>query len=354
MKRAIEQLVLAPLAITIVTNNFPQGRQFLFVSEREGKLKVDFVDPEAPKTNWKKKAEQVKAQKVAAETTTLNQIIIRPLGKLSEREAIIREWKELDERVVSGKLDSVKDALMQQMAGANFWEDEERFDVLNSIEYLDRFQYSFTSLSSLIDRILDEDNPSLSYPADLLKSIAERLRLLKIAHTAFENHELQDCFLKIEVSDLDVEDELKREVLELQQNMYTNWAKIRRMHVKVIHSSTAEKSSVVLWFGGYGARQLLEDENGLHVWETKTESAENVQGKTKRARLRVVTYPYEGATNDNAALSAAYETLAATHQIRTQIVRTYKRGKKGFVKDHLKHWKTARIDFILKGNFDLM
>src|SRR4030095_88095 len=50
LKRAVERYLLAPLSLTIVNHQFPEGDQFLFVrSSADGNsLDVQFVDPDAP------------------------------------------------------------------------------------------------------------------------------------------------------------------------------------------------------------------------------------------------------------------------------------------------------------------
>ena len=354
MKRAIEQLVLAPLAITIVTNNFPEGDQFLFVSERDGQLKVDFVDPEEPKQNWKEKANKIKSQQMAAETMTLKQIINQPQGKLSEREVIIRDWKTLEDSVTNSALDKTKEKLMAHMAENGFWENEDRFDIMSDIEYLDRFQYSYTSLGSLMERIVGEEKTKLSYPANLLKSIAERLRLLKISHEAFKNDEMQDCFLEIKPTEVASNANETAQFLDRQKNLYYNWGKARRMQVRLIHD-IQKNGNVVFWFGGFGARQILKNENGLHIWESPKENAKKeIKTKVNRYRFRVITYPVEGLSGDNKTLEEAFKALQVKTQSASEIIRTYKIGDKSLVKDHKSGWKTARLDFILKGNFDLM
>src|SRR5262249_2113764 len=50
LKRAIDQLVLAPLAATMVEHRFPQGDQFLFVRSNGKAIEVEFVDPDAEPT----------------------------------------------------------------------------------------------------------------------------------------------------------------------------------------------------------------------------------------------------------------------------------------------------------------
>src|SRR6202000_2240304 len=47
LKRAIDQLLLAPLAATLVEHRFPEGDQFLFVRANGKEIEVEFVDPDA-------------------------------------------------------------------------------------------------------------------------------------------------------------------------------------------------------------------------------------------------------------------------------------------------------------------
>src|SRR5205085_271667 len=47
LKRAVERYLLAPLATAIVSQTFPEGERFLFVSARQNRIEVRFVDPDA-------------------------------------------------------------------------------------------------------------------------------------------------------------------------------------------------------------------------------------------------------------------------------------------------------------------
>ena len=47
LKRAIERHLLAPLASAIVSRSFPEGDQFLFITARDDRIEVTFVDPDA-------------------------------------------------------------------------------------------------------------------------------------------------------------------------------------------------------------------------------------------------------------------------------------------------------------------
>ena len=47
LKRAVERYLLAPLAAAIVSRSFPEGDQFLFISARDDRIDVTFVDPDA-------------------------------------------------------------------------------------------------------------------------------------------------------------------------------------------------------------------------------------------------------------------------------------------------------------------
>src|SRR5690606_20737706 len=44
LRRAIDEHVLAPIAMTIVENRFPEGDQFLFVRGATDRIEVEFVD----------------------------------------------------------------------------------------------------------------------------------------------------------------------------------------------------------------------------------------------------------------------------------------------------------------------
>jgi ATP-dependent Clp protease ATP-binding subunit ClpC len=79
LRRAIDQHVLAPIAMTIVEHRFPQGDQFLFVRGDGSGIQVEFVDPDAPVAGLEPAAPAPGALSYAP-------IMLAPAGSAAERE----------------------------------------------------------------------------------------------------------------------------------------------------------------------------------------------------------------------------------------------------------------------------
>ena len=348
MKRAIEEMLLAPLALTIVNHNFPEGDQFLFVRQHGNSLKVDFVDPEAPKTNWKGKAQKVKSQQAKADELTLNKIILDAKGLLSEREAIRREWETFEKEVANAALESTKDELMEELSSTDFWSRDDRHLTLGDIEFIDRFQHSYSTLQSLMERIADEGKPKLQFPADLLQRIADRLRLMQLALGAYLDEQAQDCYLCLSINDDDVDGEAASAFMDRLKSMYKHWAGRCKMHVKKVHES---KGEVAFLITGFGANQILQHETGIHVWNTPAAKA----GDTDRIRIRVNCISCENPATELADQSKQFQALRKEQsQAITAIARSYREAPKKLVKDHIAGWRSGRLQVIMNGMFDLM
>mgnify|MGYP001799390235 CR=1 FL=1 len=356
MKRAIEELLLAPLALTIVNHNFPKGDQFLFVREHHGKLKVDFVDPEMPEKDWQQEAQKVASEQQKSENTTLNQIIFDPLGKLREKEVIGREWDMLTQLIDQQQLGETKDDLMAQMGQPDFWTSEERFEVMSDIEFIDRFMNSYSTLSSTWERIADSEKPQLAYPSELLQRLANKLRLLKLSMKAYVENEYQECFLIIKPSEEDLTKPRIQHFVDQQVKMYKAWGRQRGMVVKHLETENNNKVHHYL-VTGFAARQILEQETGLHVWEEgKMQKTGNDQPqKTQRYRIGVDCIPCpKVSANASELMEVLKSEMNGSTEHDKKLLRSYKFGKQSMIKDHVNNWQSTKTDQILSGNFDLM
>ena len=341
----------------IVNHNFPKGDQFLFVREHQGKLKVDFVDPETPHIDWKQQAKKAESEQKKAENLTLEQIILDPKGKLREKEAIRKEWEVLTELLKQKDLEKIKEELMLQMAVPEFWSDPERFEVMSDVEFIDRYMHSYSNLQSLMERISDTEKLKLEYPAELLQRIANRLRLLKLAINAYVDNEYQECFLTLEANEEDKSKPTMQEHFENQLKIYQRWAQNRRMTIRYILKDTEQQFRVQMLVTGFAARQLLAKESGLHIWETasKKQAYKDQKSKTIRYRIQVISVPCPKPSDDIAELKKILkEQVKDEIPTEMKLVRTYKTTSTPMIKDHLSSWQTTKIDQILGGNWDLM
>ncbi|HEY0079185.1 MAG TPA: AAA family ATPase, partial [Pyrinomonadaceae bacterium] len=88
LKRAVERYLLAPLSMTIVNHQFPEGDQFLFVSSSAdgGSLDVQFVDPDAPARDEVvvEEFEELSLDEEAARELRLEAVALDPKGTPEE------------------------------------------------------------------------------------------------------------------------------------------------------------------------------------------------------------------------------------------------------------------------------
>ncbi|MGB3464663.1 MAG: PCRF domain-containing protein, partial [Cyclobacteriaceae bacterium] len=314
-----------------------------------------------PNIDWKQQAQKVESEQEKAKEFTLEQIILDPKGKLSEKELIGLEWENLTNAIEQHQLKDEKEALMLQMAAPDFWSDDDRFDVMSDVEFIDRLLHSYGNLASLLDRISNADKPRLEYPANLLQRIADHLRLLKLALKAYTDNEYQECFLLIEANEEDTGKTDISMLFDQQVGMYEKWIRNRRMSVRYIRKSDAAHLHTTLLVTGFAARQLLSKESGLHIWETYhlkggSKTKKNEQNlKTIRHRINVSCIPCKKPSDDMETLKKALKRqLKEQPAEERNLVRTYKLAPKTVVKDHVAGWQTTKIDQVLGGNFDLL
>lgn len=344
MKRAIEQHLLAPLAITIVNHSFPEGDQFLFVSKGKEGLAVDFVDPDEPDISWAEKQEIIRNQKEKAKTIDFGEIIYKPKGILAEFELLRKEKEKLDSAVQEMELAERKEELMSEMSSRGFWESEERYDVLAETEFLDRFLATLESTGNLFERISDTEKIRVTYDPKLVKKLAERIYLLQNALIAYENDNPQDAYIKViyEPASADYGEKLVR--------MYTEWCRKRGMEHSVFTGITDRpENSIIIAVSGFGAHEILKCESGIHLFEVVETKQKTMQKIT--VHVHIIPRPtgdYRMEVNE-AMLDKRYNE--AEH---TGIVRRYRFSSSPVIKDNKRGWQTGKLDRVFGGDFDLI
>ena len=68
-----------------------------------------------------------------------------------------------------------EDSLLLEMSKPAFWQDENRFNVMESVEFLDRFETALKTAESLYDRLNATNKKRSTYRSDMLKNLAERI-----------------------------------------------------------------------------------------------------------------------------------------------------------------------------------
>jgi len=290
LKRAVERHVLAPLAMAIVERRFPEGDQFLFIGARDGRIHVEFVDPDEPAPEGP-----------PAEGRTVQAIALDGRGGRAELAVLEDEMERLRARVAAHA--ERKDAALDEIREQGFWERKDRFGVLGDAEYLDRIDAAMRTAERLLKRL--RSAPS----ARAARLLAERIHLLDAACDGVEDGVAADVEIAI-----DGHEPFAAEIMQ----MYAAWATARGMRL-------APDGDGRFTVAGLGAGTLLAPEAGMHVFEVPN-----------------------GRSFDRHAVRVAVAGTAPR-----KIVRRYRRDPSPLVRD-ARGWRTGRIDRVLAGDFDLL
>ncbi|HWW76729.1 MAG TPA: AAA family ATPase, partial [Pyrinomonadaceae bacterium] len=364
LKRAVERYLLAPLALTIVNHQFPEGDQFLFVrSAADGdSLDVQFVDPDAPEEADAAEATAVETEveevDEGARALRLESVALDPKGTNDELRFLQERFDDVAAQVEDESWRARKEEAMRQMQSPDFWSSPARFGVLGEAEYRDRIEAGLDTAGSLLAR-LRGDRKRL--PPDLVARLAQQLYLLDHACRGLSEGQPRDAFLSINASreagaDRERSDQFARTLV----TMYRRWAERRRMRLEVVeehegaraNGAGAEEYRAILAVSGYGAYTILRPESGLHVFETPQDEKSFDRA---RATVRVVGQPDEPAGRGPRALRAQAERALADGAPAPQtIVRRYREEPSPLVRDSARGWRTGRLERVLDGDFDLM
>jgi ATP-dependent Clp protease ATP-binding subunit ClpC len=357
LRRAIEELLLTPLAAAIAERRAPEGDQFLFVRADGDQLAVEFVDPDAGT-----RAMEVRAFMRLSPGPTplpgLATIALEGTGAPHEVEALRAHLAELAVRVESDEWQETKSALLRETAADGFWERGDRYERLGRAEYLDRIDHGMQSAASLLERL--EGSPSKprdAYPRDVVRRLAQQLFLLERAarHALAEGP--RDVFLSIEPLHEDAATPgPAREFAGELAGMYARWAKMRGMRwfgLSALTPADGAPGRFVHAIAGFAAWAFLADEDGLHVLEI--EDAAPGEARRVTVRVHVVPQPTDPPRDGLDGLARqAREALSRPSATATRVVRRYRAGASPLVRDAVHGWRTGRIDRVLAGDFDLI
>jgi ATP-dependent Clp protease ATP-binding subunit ClpC len=336
LKRAIERYLLAPLAAAIVSRTFPEGEQFLFVTARNDRIEVAFVDPDADD-------EAGEAEPAAADgTLRLERLVLEPSGAEAER-AFLQEETERLRAVIEGtdwlgRKERDLEALQQE----SFWDSPDRFAVLARIEYVDRVQEAFRTAEKLLDRLLRQRRNGGGAARNVVELLAARLYLLDRACADSTAADPSDAYVELR-ADGEAEDFGRRLV-----EMYEAWGRLRGMRVRRLAFDRGHLLSV----SGIGAFQILAPETGLHVLESPRERGDG-DLSFDRVAVQVTVAPAAAAPPDADGLELARAALDAVPTVQA-IVRRYRTEPSPLVRDTVRDWRTGRLDRVLAGEFDVI
>jgi ATP-dependent Clp protease ATP-binding subunit ClpC len=342
LKRAIEHYVLAPLASAIVSRSFPEGDQFLFVTARNDRIEVTFVDPDADESEAAADEEPA----VAPSELRLEQLVSEPGGGAGETAFLQAETDRLRAVISGDAWLGRKERDLEALQDEAFWESPDRFEVLARIEYVDRVQAAFRTAEKLLDRLLRQSQNGHGAARNVVELLAERLYLIDRACATSSAADPSDAFLEIRSTAVDP---TEAEFAQRLRGMYEAWGSMRGMRVRRLRSEGTD----LLAISGIGAYQILEPETGLHVLESPPDRLPRHEHSLDRVAVHVTVAPARPAPPDTDAADLARAALDALPP-STTIVRRYREGPSPLVRDTVREWRTGRLDRVLAGEFDVI
>lgn len=357
LKRAIEQYLLSPLAMTIVTHDAPEGDQFLFVSCKENRLEVTFVDPDALPGETSH-SDEMEAAVVAGEELSAQSILLQPRGTAEELTVLRQHLEKLELAVAAKSWQARKEDAFREMGSPDFWSSSARFATLSLAEYLDRVNAGVQRARSLLGRLEGRSGGRRGKPPlHLVGLLAQNLFLLETAYRDVAEGRPREAFLAIEVrqdgtQDWDRSVDFARRVT----GMYESWADARRMRLTQLEDLDGTSKPVfrrVYAVSGYGAYSLLAPERGLHVLEWPGAKPRQFE----RASVHVWVAPHGDGPPAANLKELLYEARQALHQddaADLTVVRRYREKPSPLVRDAVRGWRSGRLDLVLAGNFDAL
>jgi ATP-dependent Clp protease ATP-binding subunit ClpC len=346
LRRAIEQHLLAPIAMTIVEHRFPEGDQFLFVRSDGTSIQVEFVDPDT--------------EKAAPEEPVppLAQLSLRPLvlgasGRDDEGQFLQQGLAQLSARLEAEPWIEHKQQWLKQMSTIGFWNSDERFEVLAHIELADRIEGGARGARSLSGRLLPRATAKSGAPRTLLRALAQQLYMLNAALEDLHAGIASDVFLAVEpVAGEPSTEDADAWTPRLAQ-MYQNWGHKRQMRLQVLADGSHKdgQETILIAFSGLGAHAILRREAGLHVLETPDTDGSFLR---QSARVRVVPQPFKPRGATQTETDYARICVLGAPPTANIIVRRYREQPSPLVRDSVAGWRTGRLDQVLGGDFDLI
>jgi ATP-dependent Clp protease ATP-binding subunit ClpC len=231
LKRAVERYLLAPLAAAIVSRNFPEGDQFLFITARDDGVEVTFIDPDAVEPEPKPDVAP------GPRGPCLEQLVLEPTGGTEEIAFLQAETDRLRAVIEGEGWLGRKDQDLEALRDEEFWDSPDRFAVLARIEYVDRVQAAFRTAEKLLVRLLRQNRNGRRTARDVVELLAERLYLLDRACAETTADDPAEAYLEIRGSAVGV-DEAERSFARQLREMYEAWARRRGMRVQRLASES--------------------------------------------------------------------------------------------------------------------
>ncbi len=345
LKRAIDQLVLAPLAATLVEHRFPQGDQFLFVRAGGDAIEVEFVDPDAEPAGAVE--DDADARDDTAAGHSLPAIVLGASGSSDERATLRRIWRQLSDRLNGAAWQARTDEMRLALADPAIWSRDDRHRIFARIELADRIAEASRTADRLFRRYDSAGAGAARASRELAGRLALQLHVLQQGIDDLTGDAPVDVLLRIEPAlehgGGDGTDAAAwRETLTA---MYRQWVAKRRLHLSEL---AGRSGAPILLVGGFGAFRTLKSEAGLHLLEDeRPDNARRIA-----ARVRVIAGPEQPlpATGSYAVAAKLIETGPAP----SSVVRRYREAPAALVRDVAGGWRSGRLGAVLGGDFDLI
>jgi len=354
LKRAIERYLLSPLAETIVTHQFPEGDQFLFVRSDGMGIQVEFIDPDAPEDETAP-SRRAEPDVLEVETFRLKTLVLEARGLRPEVELLKQTYDALDTQINSAGWQQTKAEALGEISSPGFWDSSGRHELLGEVEYMDRMESGLQTAGSLLRRLVgSEVRVRTSFSKDLIRRLAQQLYLLQEAYRSYSESIPKDAFLRLDATPTSQTSEaITKDFARQLSNMYLHWAKKRRMRCEILHESEGDSLDpyeFIVAVSGFGAYSILEAETGLHVLEVPADS------KTfDRYHVRIWVVPQPEAPEPGVGTSwqQARNSFLHVDEPLPTVVRRYRKEPSPLVRDSVRKWRTGLLDRVLDGDFDL-
>lgn len=349
LRRAVEQHVLAPLALTIAEQRYPEGDQFLFVSSDGKRIDVAFIDPDGEPDSGSR-PERIASRGTA--THDLRELILDSRGHQDAAAFLSQYAASMDALTEDDAWAARKQNLIARMGEADFWQAEERFEVLDALERLDRLDAMRASIDSLLTRIGSRKDRHAAGERELVGRVALNLYLLEAAWIDMKEDRPGEVLVAIRLLPAEGDPDLGPEWLGTIASMYSAWA-TRRLarHQPIVEAG--DPAMRMLLISGAGVCRLLSPESGRHVLERTDKKT----GKLRRAITCVDVMPLAAPFPAKTRARRSLITKLLGHcpePGQASLVRRYQDGRTKLVRDAARGWRTGRLETVLGGDFDLI
>jgi ATP-dependent Clp protease ATP-binding subunit ClpC len=349
LKRAVERYLLAPLAMSIVGRQLPQGDQFLYITTDGSRLRVEFIDPDAAEPEQPATVRQEDEQAPA-----LEDIVRDARGDAAEADALAAEYEHVRDTLAGAEWQARKQQAFDAMAAPAFWSSADRFGTLGLAESMDRIEVGVETAGSLLQRVRRAQHDRGNLPPRLVQRLAQQLYLVGEAIDGIAAGQPRDAFVRIVAAhdpgvDVDDADEFARRIAA----MYAAWAEQRGMRLERLEETTSPLA-ITLAVSGFAAYRILAGEHGQHVLETPMQAHARAFARL-RALVLVAPQPDEPASPPRSTLQAqAARAFDGIDAQRLEAVRRYRDEPSPLVRDLVRGWRTGRLDLVLAGDFDVI